>query len=196
MRTVFFLTIIFMASCTQNPVKPIGPALETVKTDSTALLVIAQGKQMFQKLRHQLDLSSITQISGADDVQIFTAQFKDDPNTVYGINSTGNEILYTAQKSDDKNGSIGLMKNGEGLLIEFADGKKTIRDMNQPEFEKRFASPTHGGSGFCQRERGESFGTCFRAESDEFCDSFISCIALNTQPTVLIVIGLACCCNA
>ncbi len=43
---------------------------------------------------------------------------------------------------------------------------------------------------------GESFGTCYRAESDEFCDSFVSCVALATQPSVAILIAIACSCNA
>ena len=195
MRTVFFIGIIFMASCTQEPLKKMSPAFETYKKDSASLLAIAKGKQMFGKVRHQLDLTKITQVTGAENVQILTAPFKDDPNKVYGINTLGNEIFYTAQKDDEKNGSITLIKNDDALLIEFVDGNRTIRDMKQPEYEQRLVSAFHGGPGFCQRQKGESFGTCFRAESDEFCDSFISCIALNTQPTVLILIGLACSCN-
>ncbi len=83
-----------------------SPAIETYKKDSASLLAIATGKQMFGKVRHQLDLTKITQVTAAENVQIFTAPYKDDPNKVYGINTLGNEIFYSAQKHDGKNGSI------------------------------------------------------------------------------------------
>jgi hypothetical protein len=147
-------------------------------------------------LSQYLDLSQIKTVTGSGNVLIYMARFKDNPNKIYALNTLGSELLYSNMMKDDKNGTIGIIKNGEAIAIEFTDGARVIRDIKMEEFENKYARNYRGGSGFCQRERGESYGACYRAESDEFCDSFISCVALATQPSVAIVIGLACSCNA
>jgi hypothetical protein len=54
----------------------------------------------------------------------------------------------------------------------------------------------HGGNGFCQRERNETFAQCYKAEKDEFCDDFFSCIAGDLVPAVSILIATSCSCSA
>ena len=54
----------------------------------------------------------------------------------------------------------------------------------------------HGGTGFCQRQPGERFSSCYKAEKDEFCDSFVSCLAVDLLPPVMLLIAAACSCNA
>ncbi|MEJ7829322.1 MAG: hypothetical protein WKF91_14025 [Segetibacter sp.] len=139
---------------------------------------------MFSQLSQYLDLSRIEEVTGPQNVLILMAKFKDNSNEIYAVNTLGSEVFYSAAMKDDKNGTIGILKNGEALTIEFKDGTKFIRDISNDEFENRYATEFHGGEGFCQREKGESFGACYRAESDEFCDSFISCVALATQAPI------------
>lgn len=50
------------------------------------------------------------------------------------------------------------------------------------------------GSGFCQRQGGESFGNCFSREVSEFCDGFVSAVAFSTNPSISVLIAAACSC--
>jgi hypothetical protein len=196
MKNVLMITLLVLASCGRISEKPLTPNLVETHSAAADFLALAKDKAMCLQLSKHLDLSKITTVKGVQDVLIYMVKFKDDPNKVYAINTLGSELLYSNMMKDDRNGTIGIMKNGEAIAIEFKDGVKNIRDLGANEFENRFAKEYHGGSGFCQREKGESYGACYRAESDEFCDSFISCVALATQPSVAIIIGLACSCNA
>ena len=196
MKTVLLAALILLVSCSRNNDKPLTPILDASQGNTNTFLQLAQAKPMYAQLSTHLDLSTLTKIAGAEGVTIFMVRYKGDPTKIYAVNSKGSDLLYAAKMTDDKNGSIGLLKNGEALVIEFTAGVKVVRDLNTNEFEARFANKLHGGSGFCQRESGETFGSCFKAESDEFCDSFISCVALATQPSVAVIIGLACSCNA
>jgi hypothetical protein len=196
MKNVLMITLLVLASCGRISEKPLTPNLVETHSAAADFLALAKDKAMYLQLSKYLELSKITTVKGVQDVLIYMVKFKNDPNKVYAISTLGSELLYSNMMKDDRNGTIGIMKNGEGIAIEFKDGVKNIRDLSGNEFENRFANEYHGGSGFCQREKGESYGACYRAESDEFCDSFISCVALATQPSVAIIIGLACSCNA
>jgi hypothetical protein len=196
MKNVLLLALVLLASCRRNAEKRLSPEVNVSQANSQAFLALAKGKAMFTTLGTHLDVTSIDRVTGAANVVIYMARFKENPHKIYAVNTLGNEILYSSDMKDEKNGSIGLMKNGEAIVIEFNNGAKTVKDISNNQFQARYASEYHGGSGFCQREKGESFGACFNAESDEFCDSFFSCVALATQPPVAILIGLACSCNA
>jgi hypothetical protein len=196
MKNVLLICLLVLASCDRVSQKPLAPNLSEVKADANSFVALAKDKPLFSQLSSYIDLSGITKITGADNVTIYMARFKGNRKKIYAINTLASELLYCNLMTDDKNGTIGILKNDEAIAIEFKDGNKSIRDIKGNEFENRFAKQYHGGSGFCQREKGESYGACYRAESDEFCDSFISCVALATQPSVAIVIGLACSCNA
>ena len=196
MKNVLLLAIVLLVSCQRNAEKRLSPDVDVSQANSQAFFALAKDKPMFATLSSNLDVTNIKRIEGAERVVIYMVTFKDNPHKIYAVNTVGNEILYSANMKDEKNGSIGLMKNGEAIVIEFNNGSKTIRDISSSHFEARYASEMHGGPGFCQRQKGETFGACFKAESDEFCDSFISCVALATQPPVAILIGLACSCNA
>jgi hypothetical protein len=149
---------------------------------------------MFQSLQAKLNLTDIKTTS-SNGILVYMVSYKNDPNRIYAASSTGKELLYARNMNDDRNGVIGILRGNEAIMIRFTDGKREIVDITPKEYGVMFAK-THGGSGFCQREKGESFGACYKAESDEFCDSFVSCVALATQPGVAIVIGLACSCYA
>lgn len=166
---------------------------------STALLLVAcQKKQepenqmplageLYARVKDQLDLSHIETTTGREGVLIYMAKFKNNPDRIYATSEKG-DVLFTRNITDEKNATVEIQKGGEVAIINIRDGQKQITS--------RTADLYHGGTGFCQREEGESFSACFKAETDEFCDSFISCIALATQPSVSIVIALACCCKA
>ncbi len=196
MKIVFLIALIALMSCSRNSEKSLAPNLVQTYADAKSFLALAKDKKMFTTLKHYLDVTKIEQVVGAENVRIYMARFKDNPNKIYAVSSLGNEILYSGNMRDEKNGSIGLMKDGEAIAIEFDDGNKVIKDITNGQFQNKYATEFHGGNGFCQREAGESFGTCYRAESDEFCDSFISCVALATQASVAILLAIACSCNA
>lgn len=141
---------------------------------------------MYTTVKEQLDLTSVETINGKDGVIIYMAKFKDNPDQFYANSSKG-DVLFSRHIIDNKNATVEMQKGSEVLRIDIKEGGKTITS--------RTIAVDHGGTGFCQRESGETFSKCFKAESDEFCDSFISCIALATQPTVSIVIAIACSCN-
>jgi hypothetical protein len=143
--------------------------------------------ELYANVKDSLDLSHIETTTGKEGVLIYMAKFKGNPNRIYATSEKG-DVLFTRHITDEKNATVEIQKGNEIAVINIKDGEKRI--------SSRTADLYHGGSGFCQRETGESFSTCFKAETDEFCDSFISCIALATQPTVSIVIAIACSCNA
>lgn len=143
--------------------------------------------ELYAIVRDSLDLSHIETTTGKEGVLIYMAKFKANPDRIYATSEKG-DVLFTRHIVDEKNATVKICKGREAVTVSIKDGQKRI--------SSRTAAPDHGGSGFCQREPGESFATCFKAETDEFCDSFISCIALATQPTVSIVIAIACSCNA
>jgi hypothetical protein len=196
MKIVFLIALIALMSCSRNSEKSLAPNLVQTYADANSFLALAKDKKMFTTLKRYLDVTKIEQVVGAENVRIYMARFKDNPNKIYAVSSLGNDILYSGNMRDEKNGSIGLMKDGEAIVIEFDDGNKVIKDITNDQFQNKYATEFHGGDGFCQREAGESFGTCYRAESDEFCDSFISCVALATQASVAILLAIACSCNA
>jgi hypothetical protein len=172
MRYLLFSAVLLLAACNkkQEPAKrmPLAGALYTSIKDS-------------------LDLSHIEMTTGKEGVLIYMAKFKGNPDRIYASSEKG-DVLFTRRITDEKNATVEIQKGNEVAIINIQDGQKRISG--------RTAMLDHGGKGFCQREAGESFSTCFKAETDEFCDSFISCVALATQPTVSIVIAIACSCNA
>jgi hypothetical protein len=117
---------------------------------------------------------------------VYVAKFKGDPDRFYFTSEKG-DFLYSRKVIDEKNATVEISNGHEVVTVNIKDGLKNVTS--------RTMDWDHGGNNFCQRETGETFSTCFKAESDEFCDSFISCIALATQPTVAMVIAVACSCD-
>ena len=153
------------------------------KQESTATMPLAG--ELYAGVQSQLDLSKIETVTERG-VTIYVAKFRENPDRFYFTSQNG-DFLYTRNIIDEKNATVEISNGHETVTVNLADGKKNIAT--------RTADWDHGGTGFCQRETGESFSACFKAESDEFCDSFISCIAMATQPTVAMVIAAACSCK-
>ncbi|HEY9704188.1 MAG TPA: hypothetical protein V6C58_17185 [Allocoleopsis sp.] len=166
--------------------------------------------RLFNKIENNLELTNARLFVNQDEnIVLAIFRFKNDINKFYAVKGTfskssftiNNEYLYGREMVNSNNGRIILTNNDEALEISYSNGLRTIKNMNFTEATFNVIQVTdcqgnHGGTGFCQREPGESFSACYNAETAEFCDSFISCIALNTNPTVPILIASACSCSA
>ncbi len=188
---VIFILIVF-ASCTRQDKQPV--TLNPIETQSKDMVPFAGA--MFQKFKDSLDLAHVTMVHGGENVKIYMAKFKNNPNRIYAVSSLRDEVMYAGMMQDGTNGRMAVLKEGEAVLITVKDGVTEINDLDRKQWNYYFTTQYHGGPGFCQRIPGETFSTCYKAEADEFCDSFISCIAVDTQPIVAIVIAVACSCKA
>lgn len=196
MKNLLLLAFVLMVSCQRNAEKRPSPDLNVSQGDSQTFLALADGKAMFKTLSDQLDITKVERVTGVENVVIYMARFKADPNKIYAVSSKHDEMLYTSKMRDPANGEIAVLKGNEAILISVVSGKTTITGLGKEQWTSRFAMADHGGGvgDFCQREPGEGFSTCFKAEVDEFCDSFISCVAVNTQPHVVLLIAASCSC--
>lgn len=141
---------------------------------------------LFAEVSHQLDFSTLRKVTGKENQEVWLVQFTGDTNRLYAACAKA-ELLYERKFTGARSGYIDLTRGQEKARMSFVNGTRVISAVS---------TNYHGGEGFCQREKGESFGKCFETEADEFCDSFASCIALGTQPFVSILIGIACSCEA
>ncbi|TDH26775.1 hypothetical protein EXU57_08160 [Segetibacter sp. 3557_3] len=201
----FIIAFIVAIACNrQKDVPIVKPALPYGMLAGVANLNLmqsgAKNSPMYARLASSLDHSQVQVFrSRTEDVQVYVVKLKD-RDQYYGVKLHGGiattEVLFSRKMKDNQNGSIGLWKDNEAIIIDYEDGKRTIRAMTGPEYKIYFAKEYHGGSGFCQREAGETFAQCYNAESDEFCDSFVSCIAIATNPHIPVLISIACSCRA
>jgi hypothetical protein len=112
-----------------------------------------------------------------------------------------NDFLFERILKDKQNGQIIITNNDNATLIKLVNGKQIFSTIIRDSIKFKTQLITdcegnHGGTGFCQRQSGEKFGDCYRAEKDEFCDSFIACLAAETQPQVMLMIAASCGCSA
>jgi hypothetical protein len=176
--------------------------LEQASPEVERLKTALEGLPMYSKFKDKLDFSSTELYTSKENILIYMIKFLGNPNKMYSVRGIiaktlviNDELLYSGKMNDARNGTIGILKNGEALAIDFKNGQRIIRSISENEFRVEFSNNLSLG-GFCQRKKGQSFGECYKNEADEFCDSFISCLAINTQPQVHIVIALACSCDA
>jgi hypothetical protein len=112
-----------------------------------------------------------------------------------------NDFLYGRKLKDKENGQIIITNNNDATLINIVNGVQTYSPIESQSIEFKAlqmndCEGNHGGTGFCQRQAGERFSDCYKSEKDEFCDGFWSCIAVDTQPQVMLLIAAACSCGA
>jgi hypothetical protein len=170
MHYTVFLAVLLLAACQKKQ----APVMD-----------MPLAGELFTSVKDSLDLSRIETVTKRG-VTIHLAKFKGNPDRIYATSEKG-DVLFSRNIIDEKTATVEVQKGYDIVTIHIQDGKKKITS--------RTADLYHGGTGFCQRESGEAFSTCFKAETNEFCDSFISCLALATQPSVSIVIALACSCS-
>ena len=111
------------------------------------------------------------------------------------------ELLYSEKFLNKSNYEIFIVNRDEGILIKHYNGFENIESIESVEkiykiIQVNDCQGNHGGTGFCQREAGETFANCYRAESDEFCTDFFSCMALEYHPGIKLLIALSCQCGA
>ena len=154
---------------------------------------------IFSRLKDELDWSRVEMfVSNTGDKFVYIVGFTGSEEKKYAFTlSRGknqrviDEILVSRKMKDRSNGQIGILKNDEAIVINFQDGVRTIRELPHEELQLHFAR-----EGFCQRQKNQTFKQCYNKEVDEFCDSFVSCVALATNPTVSVLIAVSCTCNA
>lgn len=142
-------------------------------------------------------------------VVVAMMQFDTTPEKIYGVKGTfiqgqfvpDTELLIGRKRVDQNNGQIVIVKGQEALLVEVRNGIETISPLSEQEAKGTFlqvkdCAGNHGGTGFCQREPNESFADCYKAEKDEFCDDLFSCLAVDTQLWIMLLIAAACQCSA
>ncbi|MCM5527883.1 hypothetical protein [Parasegetibacter sp. NRK P23] len=142
-------------------------------------------------------------------ITVAMMRFEETPEKYYAVKgyfSKGafqitNEFLFGRKITDQNSGQIVITNNSDAILIDVENGIQFFTQLGYNDAEYRIiqvkdCQGNHGGTGFCQREPGESFSNCYKAEKDEFCDGFWSCLAVDTQPQVMLLIAAACGCNA
>lgn len=162
--------------------------------------------------------SKIDQGSGVlfinEDEQKFVTYFKfsDDTTRSYSIYGyitqnkfvVSGEILNAKTQNNDGSYSKFVVKNNEAFEVTVQkDGKRVYHDLSSFSIEKweflqtKDCEGNHGGSGFCQREKGESFGTCHAAEVAEFSDDFLGWAFYKVNESIVdAVIAASCLCTA
>lgn len=193
MKCFVLILLLGLTSCTRHDKQLLS--FKPVKTASSDLTALAG--PLYQKFKDSLDINHVNSVTGLQNVKIYMAKFRSDPNRIYAVNSKGSEILYVGMMRDDLNGEMAVYKSGEAVLISVKNGIGIISNLDSKQWGYFFTKKQHGGETgeFCQREPGETFSQCYNAEKDEFCDSFISCLAADTQPIVIITIAAACSCT-
>lgn len=185
--------------------------------DKQLLNTIIMEKSNFLKtLSSQADLAKITKTrSTIDNITIYLIPFKNSANRMLllkGLDNNGSfvltsEYLLDREVQNEKKGRIMITSSTkEKLLVSYNDGgkayqnltpQKTTTSVNGKVSYKAIddCEGNHGGVNFCQRESGESFSACYKAEVDEFCDAVVSCAALLYWQVQALIIA-SCNCSA
>jgi hypothetical protein len=165
---------------------------------------------IYKKVEPKLSLSNLSiQENKKEEILIVIIPFKGNDEKYYAVKGryinekfiSETEVLLSRKVKDDKNGEIVILKEKESLKITVKDGIETLSSLSHQDEQNHFlpvvdCSGHHGGTGFCQREANESFSTCYSKEKEEFCTGFFSCLAVDTQASVLLLIALSCECSA
>ena len=119
-------------------------------------------------------------------------------NEMFHLN---NELFARHEINKDMTTIDILNTVGEGLTVKANNRKGTmsvnpIRNLQETHVQFNLIKDcegNQGGEGWCQREGGESFKSCYNAEMDELCDGFWGCVG-GATPFAAILVGLACSC--
>ncbi len=198
-----------MVACTrEKPLQNADPTIEQIlkkyqfvrmPADYSDLFRALPGQPIFTKIENELDLTQVELLESAvSKTRVYIIGFKNNPDKKYAIKAIViknlvvlDEILFSRKMTDLNNGQIGILKNDEALVIKIKNGVRTISEIKEAAYSLHFYQAK-----FCQRLKNQTFKQCYNKEVDEFCDSFVSCVALATNPTVSMLIAVACSCNA
>lgn len=174
---------------------------------------IKQAGSYYASVSTKLDLESAKLLFNESEKKyVALFPFRNDTTKSYSIYGyvaaneyiTDGEVLISLEKNADESYTKYIVKNQEAFTATVTkNGTMTYQDLNVIPSEKWDIIQTtdcqgrHGGTGFCQREPGESFGACHRAEVDEFTDDFLGWLYYHAnQILVDATIAAACACSA
>ena len=174
--------------------------------ESSAIFAAAQiASKYYQKLQGRLLQNSLRLYTNTkENVTVALVSFSNNPDKFMALKGKFindkfvilKELLFIRHLTSKGNGRVLILNGTDALEINSVNGYETISSFSLANSEKMiFNIVEHGGAGFCQREQGESFSNCYKAEKDEFCDGFWSCLAVDTQPQVMLLIAAACSCT-
>lgn len=102
------------------------------------------------------------------------------------------EVFCNINMDDSGNGYFELLDQ-EGNIIEDFTLDQGIPTSYKPDATSS-QTQLKGTQGFCQQQGGEGAGRCYKREADEFCDGFLGCLVLATNPGVHALIAVMCAC--
>jgi hypothetical protein len=118
---------------------------------------------------HNFNISQVIHLQSLDD-------------DIYMIKISENNY-YAVRGRNASSQMTEMVYNRVGNRIELFNGEVTVNTFIKNE-----------STGFCQRLSSQTYGECFNQEVKEFCNSLVSCVAVSTQPTVVLLIGISCTC--
>ena len=191
------------------------PLVNSDKTSALDGIVssVKQGGVYYSSVIAKLDMSSVKVFfNEAEGKYIAFFSFQNDTTktySVYGYNLankyvTEGEVLTAKEINSDGSYTKFVVKNQDAFKVTANNNTKPIyQELNVVPTDKWEIILTtdcqgrHGGTGFCQREPGESFGACHRAEVDEFTDDFVGWLFYKVNEKVVdAMIAAACACDA
>ncbi|WAC42049.1 hypothetical protein [Pedobacter sp. SL55] len=145
----------------------------------------------YKEFQSELLLNNIRKTTfNAENATVFTIPFKGKDKalvlkfSIIGSNYVEDNEFVVERKLESK--EVGFFKiqtrENEVFQAHFDNGIKKVEevvktsDNRQVQFDDCYGN--HGGTGFCQREPGESISACYKAEVDEFCSDLLSCAGL------------------
>lgn len=186
--------------------------IEATNEQSKKIVESAEANsKLFKVFKNNLNTTNIKLFTNnKDNITIAVFEFQDSKNKLFAVKGRliKNSFLFDKEvlvgKGQNKNKEpISVISNGFDYFTITTKNKIDYYESNNqtPEDFKLIRTlndceGNHGGTGFCQLEKGEKFSTCYKAEKDEFCDGFFSCLAVDTNVSVMLVIAAACSCNA
>lgn len=171
---------------------------------------LERSSSIYKKAAQSININSLRLFENKKErIVIAIFEFNKNPDKYFSIKGymqnglfiITNEFLFARKIENSTNGKVIITNNNEATIITFENGLQTYSEIGHTAVEFKIlqikdCEGNHGGTGFCQRQSGERFSDCYNAEKDEFCDGFWSCLAVDTQPQVMILIAAACGCSA
>jgi hypothetical protein len=165
-KILFSLTsLFFVLSCTESNLN-----IEEVDELNKAKILLLQKVKMRYNIEEILQEKDGHFINYEDRSELFIKPLSSNSYLVKGSKLSNSELIVSLNKL---NGNYDL----EVLDINSKDSESQLRLSESP----------------CEKHpEGETFKECYNREKEEFCDGFWTCLALDTQPIVVILIALHC----
>ena len=131
--------------------------------------------------------------------EIYVEKIKNEGKTITLVSKDNDYFLINSSENLDILQNIDLGQERLNI-VDFKQQLKVSSLMSLDSkrvnvaFDDKYGN--HGGNGFCQRERNETFAQCYEAEKEEFCSDIFTCLAADLSPAVSILIAALCSCSA